>query len=246
MSFTSGLWSHRICGRDGQAARRAVPGGNKDDANDRPSEVTHRTFFRSLGHPLRGGYVARMTEGLSRTALHPCHLALGAKMSDFGGWLMPIEYPGGGVLREHRAVREAVGVFDVGHLGVLAVNGPGAAAFLDTCLTNSLERIGPGRAQYTFCCASDGGVVDDLLLYLRSPEEILLVPNAANCAEVQRRLAAVAPGDIAVTDLRGGLGVIAVQGPRGGRVDVRAAVPRLRRRRLARRDGPGVPERLHG
>src|SRR4051794_41467702 len=84
-----------------------------------------------------------------RTVLHPRHVELGAKLADFGGWLMPIEYPGGGVLKEHEAVRERVGLFDVSHLGKLAVTGPGAAAFVDSCLTNALARIAPGRAQYT-------------------------------------------------------------------------------------------------
>jgi aminomethyltransferase len=150
---------------------------------------------------------------LRRTALHAHHVALGAKLADFGGWEMPIEYPGGGVLREHEAVRERVGLFDVGHLGKLAVRGPGAAAFVDACLTNALERIGPGQAQYTLCCDdATGGVVDDLIVYLRGDDDVLLVPNAANCAEVARRLSAAAPDGVAVTDLHDRFGVLAVQG----------------------------------
>src|SRR3712207_4814121 len=90
---------------------------------------------------------------LLRTALHDRHVTLGAKLADFGGWEMPIEYLGGGVLREHQAVRERVGLFDVSHLGKVAVSGSAggvtAAAFVDACLTNSLERIAPGQAQYT-------------------------------------------------------------------------------------------------
>src|SRR5215470_4172164 len=103
---------------------------------------------------------ARPAAGLRRTALYQRHLAMGAKLADFGGWEMPIEYPGGGVLREHEAVRTRVGIFDVGHPGKLAVTGAGAAAFVDQCLTNSLERIAPGRAQYTLCCDTGGGVID--------------------------------------------------------------------------------------
>lgn len=152
---------------------------------------------------------------LRHTALHGHHVALGAKLADFGGWEMPIEYPGGGVLGEHRAVRERVGLFDVSHLGKLEVRGPGAAAFVDSCLTNALERIRPGQAQYTLCCDdATGGVVDDLIVYLRGDDDVLLVPNAVNCAEVARRLAAAAPAGIAVTDLHDRLGVLAVQGPR--------------------------------
>ncbi|MDQ3715437.1 MAG: glycine cleavage system protein T, partial [Actinomycetota bacterium] len=81
-----------------------------------------------------------------RSPLHDRHEALGAKWADFGGWTMPVEYPrdGGGVLAEHLAVRTAVGIFDVSHLGKATVSGPGAAAFLNSCLSNDLDRIGPG------------------------------------------------------------------------------------------------------
>jgi aminomethyltransferase len=155
-----------------------------------------------------------MTTSLRRTALHDRHVALGAKLADFGGWEMPIEYPGGGVLKEHEAVRRQVGLFDVSHLGKLAVTGPGAAAFVDACLTNALERIAPGRAQYTLCVDdATGGVVDDLIVYLRADDDVLLVPNAANTAEVGRRLREAAPAGVTVTDLHEALGVLAVQGP---------------------------------
>src|SRR6478672_9560087 len=117
---------------------------------------------------------------LRQSPLHERHVALGAKMADFGGWAMPIEYPGGGVVKEHTAVRERVGVFDVSHLGKALVRGPGAAEFVNAALTNDLGRIGPGKAQYTLCCDASGGVVDDLIAYLRSDDEVLLVPNAAN------------------------------------------------------------------
>jgi aminomethyltransferase len=86
-------------------------------------------------------------ETLRQSPLHDRHVALGAKLADFGGWEMPIEYPGGGVLKEHAAVREAVGVFDVSHLGKLRITGTGAAGFVNGQLTNDLDRISPGRAQ---------------------------------------------------------------------------------------------------
>ncbi len=149
---------------------------------------------------------------LLRSPLHDRHVGLGAKLADFGGWEMPIEYAG--VLGEHAAVRERAGVFDVSHLGKALVRGPGAAAYVNACLTNDLGRIVPGKAQYTLCCDDvSGGVVDDLIAYLRSPGEVLLVPNAANNAEVVRRLAAAAPPGIAVTDEHRTYGVLAVQGP---------------------------------
>ncbi|HSY15068.1 MAG TPA: glycine cleavage system aminomethyltransferase GcvT [Jatrophihabitantaceae bacterium] len=164
---------------------------------------------------------------LKRSPLHDRHVALGAKLADFGGWEMPIEYPasGGGVLREHEAVRQAVGLFDVSHLGKATVRGPGAAAFVNDCLTNDLERITPGRAQYTLCCAPSGGVVDDLIAYLVSADEVFLVPNAANTAEVVRLLAAVAPAGLEVTGQHRAFGVLAVQGPRSAAVLERLGLP---------------------
>jgi aminomethyltransferase len=150
--------------------------------------------------------------------LHDRHVAAGAKLADFSGWSMPIEYAGGGVLAEHTAVRTGVGLFDVSHLGTATVRGPGAAAFVDSCLTNDLSRIGPGQAQYTLCCLPDGderagGVVDDLIVYLHGPDDVLLVPNAANAAEVLRRLRAEAPDGVEVTDRHAEVAVLAVQGP---------------------------------
>ncbi|GII21954.1 glycine cleavage system aminomethyltransferase GcvT [Planosporangium mesophilum] len=165
-----------------------------------------------------------MTEAaLLRPALYPRHAELGAKFAAFGGWEMPLEYAGGGVLKEHAAVREAVGVFDVSHLGKATVTGPGAAGFVNACLTNDLGRIGPGKAQYTLCCDdATGGVVDDIIAYLNAADDVFLVPNAANTAEVVRRLAAAAPPDVTVTDRHRDFAVLAVQGPRSA--DVLAAM----------------------
>ncbi|CAN5835967.1 glycine cleavage system aminomethyltransferase GcvT [soil metagenome] len=151
---------------------------------------------------------------LLRSPLHDRHLALGAKTAPFGGWEMPLEYAGGGVLKEHAAVRQTVGVFDVSHLGTLRVSGPGARAYVDSCLTNALDRIGPGQAQYTLACDDEsGGVVDDMIGYLVSDDELLLVPNAANAAEVAQRLRADAPGGVEVADLHEEQAILAVQGP---------------------------------
>lgn len=157
-----------------------------------------------------------MTEAAPKTSpLHDRHTALKAKMADFGGWQMPIEYPGGGVLREHAAVRERVGIFDVSHLGKALVQGPGAADFVNACFTNDLRKVQPPKAQYTMCCDEQtGGVVDDLIQYFKSEDEVFLVPNAANTAEVVRRMEAVAPEGISVTDQHSDYGIIAVQGPR--------------------------------
>lgn len=156
--------------------------------------------------------------------LHEQHLAAGARMAEFGGWSMPLEYAG--VLKEHAAVREAVGVFDVSHLGKATVIGPGAAALVDATLTNSLARIAPGRAQYTMCCDdATGGVVDDLIVYLRGDDDVFAVPNAANTAEVVRLLAAVAPDGVQVRDRHEDFALVAVQGPLADEVLLEVGLP---------------------
>jgi glycine cleavage system T protein (aminomethyltransferase) len=152
---------------------------------------------------------------LRTSPLHDRHVSLGAKFAEFGGWSMPLEYAGSGVIKEHTAVREAVGIFDVSHLGKGLVHGPGAAEHVNATLSNDLGRIAPGKAQYTLCCDdATGGIVDDLIVYLRGEDEVFLVPNAANTAEVLRRLADAAPDGVAVEDQHTSHAVLAVQGPR--------------------------------
>jgi aminomethyltransferase len=149
---------------------------------------------------------------LLTSPLQDRHVALGATLGAFGGWQMPISYPAGTVA-EHTAVRTAVGVFDVSHLGKLAITGPGAAAFVNRCLSADLDRIAPGQAQYTLCCTAEGGVVDDVIAYLVGPDEVLAVPNAANAARVAQLLRAAAPAGVEVVDRHRELAVLAVQGP---------------------------------
>ncbi len=162
---------------------------------------------------------------LLTSPLHDRHVALGAKFSEFGGWSMPLEYPTG-VVREHTAVREAVGIFDVSHLGKAMVSGPGAAAYVNDTLTNDLGRIEPGKAQYTLCCdAATGGIVDDLIAYYRDDDHVLLVPNAANTAEVVRRLQAEAPDGVEVTDHHQAYAVLAVQGTKSDEVLAKVGLP---------------------
>ena len=139
-------------------------------------------------------------------------------MADFGGWLMPIEYPGAGVLAEHTAVRERVGLFDVSHLGKASVKGEGALDFLNSMFTNDLGRIVDSKAQYTLLCNPDGGVVDDLIAYRNSDSDFFLIPNASNTTDVVRVLKENAPDAIAVTNLHESFAVLALQGPRA--VDV--------------------------
>jgi aminomethyltransferase len=149
---------------------------------------------------------------LLTSPLHERHAEQGAKFAEFGGWSMPLEYTG--AVKEHNAVRAAVGVFDVSHLGKAVVRGHGAAAYVNRCLTNDLGKIAPGKAQYTLCCQEDGGVVDDLIAYLRGDDEVFLIPNAANTTEVVRRLAESAPADLAVDNLHRDYAILAVQGPK--------------------------------
>ena len=139
-------------------------------------------------------------------------------MADFGGWDMPIQYPGGGTLREHACVRERVGIFDVSHLGKATVQGQGALDFVNSCLTNDLRKVGPGKAQYTMCCDENGGVVDDLIVYVKGEDDLFLIPNAANTAEVVRRLQQAAPDGITVENIHTEFGVLAVQGPQSDEV----------------------------
>ena len=155
--------------------------------------------------------------------IHAMHAELGAVFAPFGGWEMPVSYAG--TVAEHTAVRTSVGLFDVSHLGKATVAGPGAAAFVNSTLTNDLGRIRPGKAQYTLCCATDGGVIDDLIAYYVSDDEIFLVPNAANTPAVVAALQAVAPQGITVTDEHRDYGVFAVQGPRSAEVLTALGLP---------------------
>lgn len=150
-------------------------------------------------------------DDLLQSPLHDRHEALGAKFAAFGGWSMPLQYTG--VMDEHTAVRDRVGMFDVSHLGTATIRGDGARAFVNSCFTNELDKIGPGQAQYTLCCDESGGVVDDLLVYVRDDDDLFLVPNAANTAEVVRRLAAAAPAGVEVTSTHGEYAILAIQGP---------------------------------
>jgi aminomethyltransferase len=155
---------------------------------------------------------------MKQSPLHERHLARNAKMADFGGWLMPIEYPGAGVLAEHAAVRERVGLFDVSHLGKASVIGQGALDFLNLMLTNDLTKISDGAAQYSMLCNSGGGVIDDLIVYRNSDADFFIVPNASNTSAVVEDLQVNAPAGITVKNLHNEYGVIALQGPLAAKV----------------------------
>ena len=146
------------------------------------------------------------------TPLHEVHEELGAVMTGFAGWLMPLRYRS--ETAEHQAVRTAAGLFDLSHMGELSVTGPGAGAALDYSLVGQPSALAPGRARYTMICAEDGGVLDDLIVYRLAPEEFLVVANAANTPVVSAALTERAAGhDARVSDRTADYALIAIQGP---------------------------------
>ena len=150
---------------------------------------------------------------MNNSPLSDRHLQLNAKMADFGGWLMPIEYPQSGVIAEYTSVRERVGLFDVSHLGKISIKGEGALAFLNQMVTNDLTRIEAGQAQYNLLCNENGGVVDDLIVYKYSDSELFLIPNAANTTAVFQMLKASAPSTLRLVNQHKDYAVLALQGP---------------------------------
>jgi len=139
---------------------------------------------------------------------------MGAKFAPFGGWQMPLEYTGSGVLAEHNATREAIGLFDVSHLGTATLIGENAAEQLNKILTNDISRIKPGQAQYSTLLSEDGTVVDDLIVYLRSKDEVLIIPNASNSTKVLEIIKGNISKDIEVNNLHQDIAIIAIQGPK--------------------------------
>lgn len=172
----------------------------------------------------RGGItVPGVSDNLLSGPLEDRHRELGASFAEFSGWLMPLSYAG--TVSEHNATRSAVGLFDVSHLGKALVRGPGAAEYVNSALTNDLRRIAPGKAQYTLCCNDSGGVIDDLIAYYVSDDEIFLVPNAANTPAVVAALKERAPAGLTITDEHRSYAVLAVQGPKAADVVSRLGLP---------------------
>jgi aminomethyltransferase len=149
------------------------------------------------------------------------HESLAAKMGDFAGWQMPLEYPapvGGGTLAEHEAVRERVGIFDISHLGKISIVGTGAKAWANEIFTNDLERITAGQGQYSLLCTPDGGVIDDVIIYCQSVDALFIVPNAANAGSVFEVLQSKNSGNLAIVNRHQEFAIIAVQGPMSEKV----------------------------
>jgi len=154
---------------------------------------------------------------LRHTPLAAVHARLGATMTEFAGWMMPLRY--GSETAEHNAVRKAAGLFDLSHMGELMITGNGASAALDYALVGEASAIKPGRARYTMICAPDGGVIDDLIVYRLADDNYLVVANACNAAVVAAELAKRVDGRGAqVTDRTADYALIAVQGPRAAAI----------------------------
>jgi len=149
---------------------------------------------------------------LLRTPLYERHAELGARLVPFAGWEMPVQYEG--VIPEHRAVRTDAGAFDVSHMGELEVEGPQARELLQSALSNDLDKIGPGQAQYTLLTNERGGIVDDLIVYEREPTKFLLIVNASNREPDFEWLRERELPESEVRDVSDGYALIAVQGPR--------------------------------
>ena len=162
---------------------------------------------------------------LKRTPLRDFHAAHGAKLVDFAGWEMPVQYRS--ILDEHRAVRRAAGLFDVSHMGEVEVSGPGAGAFLNALVTNNVAKMYPGRVLYSPMCEPDGGVVDDLLVYMVAPDHYFVCINAGNIPSDLEWIHARSAGfDVAVADRSADYALLAVQGPRAaGIVQSLASAP---------------------
>jgi aminomethyltransferase len=154
---------------------------------------------------------------LKRTPLRDFHAARGARLVDFAGWEMPVQYQS--ILEEHKAVRRAAGLFDVSHMGEVEVKGEGAAAFLNRLVTNDVGKLFPGRVLYSPMCYPDGGVVDDLLVYLRAPGEYFLCINAGNIDKDLTWIREQAKGfEVSITDRSEDYGLLAIQGPQAAAI----------------------------
>ena len=150
---------------------------------------------------------------LKRTPLHDFHQTQGGRLVDFAGWEMPVQYRS--ILEEHKAVRATAGLFDVSHMGEVDVTGPDARAFLQHLVTNDVEKLYPGRVLYSPMCREDGGVVDDLLVYMRKPEDYFLCINASNIAKDLDWIKQQARGrTVSINDRSDDYALLAVQGPR--------------------------------
>lgn len=148
-----------------------------------------------------------------KTPLYDAHRNLGAKLIDFGGWLMPVQYPGG-IIEEHRATRTAVGQFDVCHMGEVHFRGPRASEAVQRLVTGDIAKLPTGHALYTVACLPEGGIVDDLIVYRLAADHLLIVVNASNIAKDVAWFRENVGSWCDIVDASDDTGLIAFQGPR--------------------------------
>src|SRR5690349_18251377 len=153
-----------------------------------------------------------------KTALYDEHVKLGAKMVPFGGWLMPVQYTS--IMEEHQAVRKNVGMFDISHMGQLIVEGNSAGPWLNTMLTNNIEKLGVGQGQYTFLLNDKGGIIDDLIAYRIGDATFFLVVNASRAEEDLAWLKKHLAAGLKIESRSANFGGVAIQGPRIGELFV--------------------------
>jgi aminomethyltransferase len=171
-------------------------------------------------------------ETLKRTPLYAAHLECGAKMVPFGGWEMPVQYSG--ILAEHTAVRERVGLFDISHMGEFLVAGPNAERALNGLLTNDVSKLVVGRAQYTLMCNEGGGVVDDLIIYRIEPSVYLVIVNAGNIENDFEWMNTKATVSAVIENQSDRYAALALQGPAAEKLfDFSAALPHFHIQRHA-------------
>src|SRR4051794_37516476 len=156
-----------------------------------------------------------MSAGLKRTPLYEAHRRAGARLVEFGGWELPVQYSS--IADEHMTVRKAAGVFDISHMGEVTVSGPGAVPFLNYVLTNDVRKLTVGQAQYSLMCNERGGVIDDLYVYHVAEDEFLLIINASRIENdvtwLQERASAFQQHGLSLHNISDSTGAIAIQGP---------------------------------
>src|SRR5689334_17558145 len=174
---------------------------------------------RHLYLALIGGYPVCVTEtATKKTALYDEHVKLGAKMVPFAGWLMPVQYTG--IVDEHQTVRKNVGMFDISHMGQFIIEGKDARGWLNTMLTNNIDKLEVGQGQYTFLLNDKAGIIDDLIAYRIGDSKFLLVVNASCIDEDFGWLDQHRPEDVRLGDRSAHFGGVAIQGPRIGELFV--------------------------
>src|ERR1700730_5323391 len=177
---------------------------------ERSFSAVRRQDLRRAGHQKVPARIRLVTSTVRDTPLRMVHERLGATMTEFAGWRMPLRY--GSETAEHNAVRTNAALFDLSHMGEIAVTGPGAGAALDYAVCGWPSQLSVGRARYTMLCAPDGGILDDLIIYRQAADRFLVVANAANTSVVLGELRErCSGGEATVTDESEATGLISIQ-----------------------------------